>query len=230
MMTRPRGATTPRPVATSEDDGEPRLSLHWLTPGHTLRVPVGFLLLGGAAVLVLVIGAYVVGYHMADRAIQSEYDQALLDRSRKTAAAQAARDPLNAPAPVAGPITPPLGRQEQTTAAPQMPAGWGPVTPAEGSDPRVVGLHYFIVAETHPDGALRLAQFCRSQGLEAYVVPAHNAARRRVIILPGFETRARTNADVERLEERIFEVGAQWKAAERGASDLRDAYMARYDG
>ena len=47
-------------------------SLGWLSPGRTVRLPVGYLLLGSAAGIVLLIIAYMVGYKRAERVIGAE--------------------------------------------------------------------------------------------------------------------------------------------------------------
>ena len=89
-------------------------------------------------------------------------------------------------------------------------------------------MNYFIIAETHEQGATALAEFCRIQGLETYVVLAKND-RRRVIAFPGFEARDRTSAQVKTLEAKIHSVGDLWKR-NKGTSDLRDAYPSLYNG
>jgi hypothetical protein len=84
-----------------------------------------------------------------------------------------------------------------------------------------------VLATTTRQGAQRLAEFCRSSGLEAYVVPANTSGSRSLhmtIALPGFAPDDRSGTAVKSLESRIHQIGDRWKRTERGATDLRDAY------
>jgi hypothetical protein len=85
-----------------------------------------------------------------------------------------------------------------------------------------------VVAETRPEGARRLGQFCRRHGVEAYVI-CTTGGLCKVVVAPGFEPSQRSSPQVKALEQRIHEVGALWKGTERGASDLRDAYPSQFN-
>ena len=98
------------------------------------------------------------------------------------------------------------------------------------SDPRKKGLNYFVLAETREAGAKKIAEYCRANGLESYVIPGKNDGLRRVIVLPGFESGARSSQEVKSLESRMQDVGDKWKKAERGNSDFRGAYPSLYNG
>lgn len=98
-------------------------------------------------------------------------------------------------------------------------SGWGPIL----SDPRRAGFYYWIVAETTRPGAVRLCEFLRARGLEAYAVPGKNAFL-RVAVLPGHRKRNDPqNADLVRLEESLERIGRAWQRA-GGTSDLGDKY------
>jgi len=207
----------------------------WLMPGHAIRLPVGYVLVASAVVVLAIVLAYVVGHEQAERRVTAAYEALLLEQSRQRSAALGLQDPLDETTTGLGVETvtgdvPPLALPEPSRGPEPMPSRGGPIVVTEGGDPRQPGLHYFVIAETREDGAIRLAEFCRDQGLDAYVVPGHNSRLRRVIVLPGFGTRLRTDPEVARLADRIFEAGARWKSNKRGASNFRDAYMARYNG
>jgi hypothetical protein len=240
MMTRVRSGISSRPAPPPEepvdpgDPGEPAAIGEWLSPGRVVRLPVGYLLVAAALVVVLVIGAYVTGYRRADRRARADYETALRDRMSSLGGGMVGQDPLMNPVVDPPPVSPPveLVAQPDTAAASgpgrARPAGggWGPVA----SDPRQAGRFYFVVAETRPAGATRLAEFCRAEGLEAYVVKGHNDRLRRVIILPGFASRSRSDPAVGAMQESILRVGRRWQARERSGSNLSDAYMAQHAG
>lgn len=102
-----------------------------------------------------------------------------------------------------------------------------PEAPQEQADPRSVGKWYFVLAETRPEGARRLAAFCRAQGLDAAVVSGHNARLERVVALPGLDSASTTTDAYRRLDERIRDVGRRWKA-QGDTTDLSDRYLDRW--
>ncbi len=213
----PEGPDDP-PEASPEEMGR------WLSPGRTVRFPVGYLFIAGAVVAGIVVGTYIFGYRRGDESAQAGYDESLLALARRSDEAPT-RDPLIVPGRLAVP-------QEWVTEPP--PAAAPPPAPAPGPDgqifhdPRQPGLTYFVLVETVVDGAERLARYCRAHGLEAYVVAGGTGRFRKVIALPGFEPAQRSSHEVKVLEAQIHNVGDQWKHHERGATDLRDAYPSLY--
>lgn len=240
-----------REVATRGVPSEPEPAdrsggLVWrlLSPGYVLRVPAGYLLIAVAVVVLLLAIAYMLGARHAKSAAEAEFAEYMRDTLN---AGEGAWDPLQdrtlaTPTPQAPPIVPidasaspggaggdgGAGAPERTggQTAPtggSSRRGMGPIE----SDPRQAGLWYMVIAETRREGATRLAEFCRADGLEAYVVRAQNG-RFRVIVLPGLSGASDpARAD---LGKRIQAVGRRWKSQRRGATDLGDAYPLRYDG
>lgn len=201
----------------------------WLAPGTVFRVPVGHVLIASAAVLLILVACYLVGYKRGV-AISEEASDALLKRQAEAERMQSAGfDPL------ARRSTTPTSadsRTGQATPAGQPQAGdsqtaAGPVE----SDPRKPGLNYFVLAETTRDGALRLVEFCRGRGLEAYVVKSNNARLRQVIVLPGYQSSDRGTAAIKALEARIKDVGRRW-ASEPGSGkdNLGGYYPVKFNG
>jgi hypothetical protein len=216
----------------------------WLTPGRTVRVPIGYLLLAAAGVVLLLALVYMAGYWRGGRDMRAEYDAHYLESQSRGDPARRARDPLREPdADAAGalrtipPGTSPrvaegadTGTEDTEIAGSDLErprASWGPIE----SDPRQVGRWYLILAETQPDGARRLARYCRDHGLEAYVVVSHNNPLRRcVIVLPGLAADAMSDPRERPLRERVYRVGDAWQATRRGERNLRDAYLHLYEG
>jgi hypothetical protein len=127
-----------------------------------------------------------------------------------------------------GPAVPPsglasnAGTAENSAAASSANAALGP---AAAGDPRQAGLSYFVLCSTLEANALRVVDFCRSKGLDAYVVPDQNGRLREVTVLPGFEAGERSSSAIKELEERIRKVGVSWKASGPGNSDFGDRYI-----
>jgi hypothetical protein len=93
-------------------------------------------------------------------------------------------------------------------------------------EPRQAGQWYFVLAETRPEGARRLAAYCRAQGLDAAVISGHNTRLERVIALPGLDSASTTTDAYRALDERIRDVGRRWKAS-GGTTNLSDRYLDR---
>lgn len=198
----------------------------WLRPGRFVQLPVGYVLLAGAAVLVLVVLGYMLGYSRGKDAARLVLEEDLEGPSLVGQDQHRPRDPLAGRTTGTGSVA---TQQGQSTGLSGSQAGsgarqWGPID----SDPRRAGLNYYRLAETRADGARRLAEFCREQGLETYVVSSNNPRLRRVIALPGFEPGQGTSPEARAVEALIHRIGREWKATEPGASDLRDAYLERY--
>ena len=211
----------------------------WLSPGHTIRLPIGYLCLATVVGVVALVAAYGVGYARARPSEEAGQvggwaAPADLAQSRPGPEKPMALRTHQATTALPTPTPPatseraakragPLAVEQTPLAAANQPA------PVFG-DPRTPGKSYFVIAETHAAGAERLARYCRSEGLEAYVIGADTDKFRKVIILPGFEPDIRSDPTVKTLETTIHRVGDKWKGVERGASNLRDAYALLFRG
>jgi hypothetical protein len=222
----PRSAHTPveptyEPQATGPGVSE-TLSA-WLGAGRVLRLPIGYIFIGIAVSILLLILVYALAYRHGYETASAEAAAAFDSRGLARPGGPE-DDPLNRAAEVID--LPKRGATGAPAASDTRPAGpaaspaWGPVF----SEPRARGLSYFVLATTNRDGGKRLADFCRRNGLEAYVVPDNDKRFHLVIALPGFDPKLRSSADVKALEARIHQIGDRWKQTERGATNLRDAY------
>ncbi|HRQ76578.1 MAG TPA: hypothetical protein PK098_11730 [Phycisphaerales bacterium] len=224
-----------RSVPSRPADDEPVLpassAVSAIGPGRFIQFPVGYVFVAVAAVVIVVILAYMFGYSRAQQASRL-VDEADVDPTLIAAGnGRLPRDPLDRTAdpprqPAERSSTParPGGSGTAGTAT-NIPQQWGPVQPA--SDPRRSGLEYFVLATTREAGAVRLAEFCRERGLETYAVRLNNT-QWQVIALPGFEPSERAGPRVREMREAINRIGDSWKNHERGATNLRDAYLAPY--
>ncbi len=95
-----------------------------------------------------------------------------------------------------------------------------------GGDPRVKGMRYFVLAHPSSERAPEMVEFCRQNGLDAYLVPDNNALLRKVIVLPGYrEPSQRSSPEIKALEAKIKTVGQKYrKASPRNSTDFSDAF------
>jgi len=222
-----------------------------ISSGHAVRLPVGLLLTGAACVLMLLVGAYVIGSWRGRAAAESIYREHLL-RYGLAGEEERTRDPLAA-APFPGDAAhPPLGTPERGARVPggdpsaglphregdsRSRASSGPRgqqdesgrtasnRPSEdsGADPIVPGLFYLVIMETNQEGAQRLVRFCAEHGLDAHAVRRHNAPTYLVVMLPGFESTAEPG--YRRLRDReVPRIGRIWRTLDPGRADFSDAY------
>ena len=93
------------------------------------------------------------------------------------------------------------------------------------ADPRVKGTRYFVLAHPSSERAAEMVEFCRENGLEAFLVPDDNALLRKIIVLPGYRDASEKNSpEIKALEAKIRSVGDKWKRSSRGNKDFSDAY------
>lgn len=216
---RGKSDAAPPPAA---DEAEPAAFLHWLSPGRRIRVPVGYLLLGAAAIMVLVVGAFTAGYTRGVSLARAEFERdwpAIAEPLRRVPPPESA--PSGTAAAGADETADVMIDQAAAAGIPE----WGPVL----SDPRRPGMNYFVLIHTRRDKAIQLAEFCRADGVEAYVVKADNVSLYRVIALPGYERGQRDSAPVRRLEARIVEVANKWRLQVNPSDDL-GYYPEKFDG
>ena len=129
------------------------------------------------------------------------------------------------PAPVAPGNNAPAGGSPST--APRKPAGADRAAAATDNtaDPRVKGVKYYVLAHPSSDRASEMVEFCRENGLEAFLVPDDNALLRKIIVLPGYrDASEKSSPEIKALEAKIRSVGEKWKRSSKGNKDFSDAF------
>lgn len=207
-----------------------------LLTGRSLRVPMGYVMLSIAGLLVSLVIVYMYGTHQGRQSMQREYEP-YLNSGGLADPAQWANDPLARGEETVGGLAVEPDWDETAddsgVAADVVRGGGAPALPRVApdgrrpidSDPREDGLYYLVLAETRPEGAMRLAGFCREHELDAYVIRRNNSRFCRVIALPGLPSRSDTDPEYRRLYEKVLRVGRAWKARYPGDRDLSDAYL-----
>jgi hypothetical protein len=153
----------------------------WLKPGRVIRLPVGYVLVAGTLTLVLLVSAYTIGYRSGQRLERHRYEQAVGSSVAGVADQDLTTlDPLAASPSASGRglLSSSTPANSPSTVKPTPRANWGDIE----SDPRKKGFYYYVLATTKPDGARRLANFCRNNGLETYVVPCDNKPSFRWVV------------------------------------------------
>jgi len=195
----------------------------WLSPGRTVRLPIGYLLLAAAVVLVAAVAAFTIGYSQGQDRAKTELDQQWLASNQQTLAVPPP-EALPAAPPQAAPARP--APADATRAAPARGTPeWGPIL----SDPREAGKNYFVLIHTRRESAVRLAEFSRNNDVEAYVIRAKNLSLYKVVALPGFGRGERSADFVLALERRIEEVARKWKLQVNPRDELAH-YPEKFEG
>jgi hypothetical protein len=172
------------------------------------------------------VASFTVGYSQGEGRARAEAQQQWLAANQHTLAMP---PPENRPAP-APPAAPPAATPQPVATPeagpePQTAGRAGPVL----SDPREPGKNYFVLIHTQRDAAVRLAEFCRDNGVEAYAVRAKNLSLYKVVALPGYGRGERSAGFVGDLERRIEEVARKWKLQINPRDDLAH-YPERFEG
>lgn len=194
-----------------------------------------------AVALALIVVAYLVGVSRGERIGRAAVGADVSGEAENEAsgAVAADRQPTPRPGPSAGGTGGATGMADGArTENPALangggtfPQGAGPgsaevgLGPASAGDPRQIGLQYFVLCSTLEPNAIKVVEFCRSKGLDAYVVPDQNGRLREVTVLPGFASGERSSPAIKELEERIRKVGVLFKASGPGNSDFGDRYI-----
>ncbi|MDG2292174.1 MAG: hypothetical protein P8L37_05905 [Phycisphaerales bacterium] len=181
-----------------------------------MRVTIGHMLVAAAVILVLLIGTWMLAYRQGELRARADLQSAIFQPVSADPLA-ASTSPALVPVPVAG--------EQARLLAPGLQA---PEDAELYADPREAGFFYFVLAETRPEGALRLARFCRERGLETWLIPRDTVGLVQVLATPGLPSATRGDPLVIELDDQIGEIGRAWKRA-GGHSSLEDRYLVRGD-
>jgi len=212
----------------------------WLSPGRRLNLPMGYVLIALALVLISWIGMYMIGYSRAESTLEAERIAALTttadplmdDRGTGLSAdrAQGAgalppRESATRPTPrvsSSGPTGTGLPRA-QSNAAANRPASVLP--PAEFES----GLNYLIVANYHREEAQRAAAYLLDNGIRATVIPVRGGASWRVVCLGGFTGEQMRSGDHREQLQRMEELGKAWERDHGGPDNFGQMFFRKWE-
>ncbi len=183
--------------------------LAWLKRPVVLRVTPGVLALVAVMVLGLVLGSYGVGSYQGWKQGVADATQdgaGLLPGTFRPARQTEEHDGIS--------LSPVFGPERETDGTPR--------------DPRLEGLHYFILATTtntpQKPYAAALLDFLAERGLDAAAIRAHNGELFQVIALRGFGPEERSSLAKAQYEAVLLRAGREW-ARRPGQRDLSDLYL-----
>lgn len=200
-------------------------------PGRAFRVPVGHVFVAGAAVILLLVIAFSVGYRRGEASVGDSAEAGLGGSTeRPTVREPGSINGTSEPGGETG--TDPMSRNSslgpRTEPNPnQGPQGTEPRTYARDDDSRIQGLNYIIVERFEPDEADRVADFLESKGIDVMVLRDNNPALRMVVTQQGFEGWISNEAS-QSLLERIKRLGREWKSQHGGKKNFDGAYGKKY--
>ncbi len=187
-----------------------------------IRLPRGYLVLVALAVLVLIVLAYWVGHSRGHRA---------------GVASMTPADPVEPLLAQENPAPPPdflavnpggSGQGPGPAGASTNPASRRGAAAGAGTDPRREGMNYFVLAHYPRSEAQRLSDFLGRGGVETFIAASHNAGLFQVLALEGFSRDEIKSERRTRLEQRLRQLGREWKEQHKGAGDLSDLFLSRY--
>ena len=206
----------------------------WFSPGSSMRVPIGYIFLTIAVVLVVIIGTFIFGHLRGGQDKEREFgDFGPLNTNAESPII--AQDPMGQDSQS---IIMGGGNGEADTSAFNNSAnktagfenlidnsGWGHLE----SDPRQEGYNYYILIHTTKGNALKLARFCRDEQIRAYVVRPGRMNQYQVFVLPGYRRGGSDSDEIIQLKSRLKAVTRKWNLYVNSRDDL-SYYPERYDG
>lgn len=210
------GVNTPgaRPVPEVERDlGPPavaawRGALDWWQAGTpvVLRLPRGWAVLLGVALIGLIVLAYWTGHSRG-------YTAAEVALGQQETEIRTGRAPVELP----------VGAGDEMVQA-------TPVAPPAVRDGRQPGKNYLMLALYPESEALRLQRFLAARGVETWVVPSNNGLF-HVVGTKGYTREERSAGADKDYYDLMRRLGRDWQAANDGRGlNLSDMYWALYEG
>ena len=210
-----------------------------------VALPMTWVYVGVAVIIVLLVVSYGVGYRVGVSAERAEMQQFAARDADRVFADPISGDTGHADGPAGNDPADPTGTvHEQSGRRAGSPAHSGvDIFGADGplaEDPRIVGSNYLELATLPKEQALAAVRYLASKDEPAIAVPGvdrggsgrNTSGRYRVIALglavPG-DRFSSTKAQRTRFERRMARLGRSWAEA-GGASDFSDPLWRRYGG
>lgn len=233
-----------RPVEVAPTFSPPRVHVESIAPEaaaapgpaspRLIRLPVGYLYVALAVVVLLIVGSYFVGVNRGRaRALHPPSDGVGIDPS-------SINDPtlggsgLGGAAPrEASPAPTFTGtdgtRGGEATAESQSPPRQSPAGPRSlDRDTRRPGLNYIIVERFEPAEAWAVKEFLKRHGIDVLVLKDKNPALLQVVTAEGFQG-WNSNAAAQALNRRLEDLGRQWKSREGGSKDFSQRLAKKHE-
>ncbi|MCB9838854.1 MAG: hypothetical protein H6813_05905 [Phycisphaeraceae bacterium] len=222
----------------------------WFAAGRRLNLPMGYVFIAVALVLISWIGAYMIGYSRAENLQETERIARLTSTadpllSQGDAATPGSARPAQRSASNPQPMRTPAQRQvpqvssngptgaalpKQTSAASRNPA---PATRAGAALPAATfepGLNYLVIANYHREEAEQAAAFLIDNDIRATVMPVNNGATWRVVGLRGFTSEQMKAGDHRQYRDQIEALGRLWERDHNGSDNFSGMFFRKEKG
>jgi len=187
---------------------------HWwsqLRDPMIFRLPRGYILLLGAALVGLIMLAFWTGQNIG-------YRRGFRDSEAKADASLPLRDTGMAAVPAGAPLGASSGRVRII------------LEPSMQLDPRQSGMNYLVLAHLAEQEAQRLLNFLWDQEVDAAAVRGHNTQLYQVVALRGFTADQLDNAAAD-YAQHLAALGRLWKQKYGGADFAKNGiYPDKYKG
>lgn len=205
------------------------------TFGRTIRLPMGYVFLAAAGMIVMLVIAYSVGFSRggaesrakkADLASFGPPVSTTKSPANGNENSVANQDSLRANNSGLGVNQPrneaEIPRQPATSQPQQRPVAGA----ARDEDTRESGLNYIIVEQFDPEEADAVAEFLLARGIDVMVLPTNNRNLRMVVVREGYRGWSSNQAGQAMLRK-IRDLGRIWASNGQGSKNFSKAYGKR---
>ncbi|MFG0251856.1 MAG: hypothetical protein ACF8NJ_03175 [Phycisphaerales bacterium JB038] len=233
--------SAPPPVSAGDDERlEMGTPFGWLSPGQVVRLPVGYILIVAAGVVILAVAAFYIGFDLGDRAGMRKAQE--LNRTYGPTTIDPLVDDYIDPVGAAatpggadgGTVGDPSREDEPTTAADAEDGAAETSSPAEPAPvgttlERVEGLNYWILTSyLTPAEGERLIAFLGEHGVPARAYENPGTEFVQVWALRGFTREELRSPAAPAFEQQLRRLGRLWKNERGGTDDLATMYKKKY--
>lgn len=218
--TPPEEHTESATTVESAEGAQPAVFEPTSTGPLVLRIPKGYAVLAGIALLGLFALVYWVGYTRGDK-----------DRFAKIRSEQESRQEMyNRSSLIANGSVSPSVKVTQGSESNTVKSTGGTSNPvADPAKKYVPGYNYFVLVHYPPKEANELVEFLGQHGVDAAAIFVNNN-RFKVVALEGFLASDLDSERAREYKQLLRRLGRLWQDSKRGAGDLSDMYPERYDG
>ena len=225
-------ATPSHPAEVAPTFAPPRVHVESIAPEaeaapmgpsspRIIRLPIGYIYVALAVVVVMIVGSYFVGVSRGrHQALQptTETCKQPPNKDPTLHAGDGGGADLGTKAPLENRNTAPNPAPGNAAG----PANPGPTAPGRrplDRDTRQAGLNYIVIERFEPDEAWAVKEFLKRNGIDVLVLKDNNPALLQVVTAEGFRGWS-SNSAAQALDKRLEQLGRQWKSRERGSKDF----------
>ncbi len=237
-------APAPGPGPEPDSDSDVRVA-HWLSPGRTVRVPMGYFFFGVGLLLIVAWGAYAIGFHRAEtigeQRLQEQASDQFNDQFNNV------RDPLSDLPRNPDLLNNDRGQTEQNASKTNETREQTPPPrtnnrelrtglhlvedPGLAGDPREEGMNYYqLMTSSNHDEVVRAAEFLNDNGLTVAVarVRSNNSRPNYVLqVIKPFPGTPERSAEGRQFKEQLQQLGRTYRRDHSGV-DFDSLYPVKF--